>query len=86
MAFIVLGSSQMNDTSTPISNGSRMLPLLTVDDVRRRLNVSRGFVHDHANGRRRPLLSSIKLGKVRRFDPAAVEDFIEQCRRIAQAA
>src|ERR1035441_10799314 len=41
--------------------------LLTVADICRTLGVSRAWVIEHSNGRRRPVLPSIKLGKVRRF-------------------
>jgi hypothetical protein len=59
--------------------------LLTVADICRKLGVSRAWVIEHSNGRRRPVLPSIKLGKVRRFDPNDVEGFIDDCRRIGQA-
>jgi predicted DNA-binding transcriptional regulator AlpA len=59
--------------------------LLTTDEVKHRLGVSRSWVIDHANGRRRPILPSVKLGKCRRFEPAAIARFIEECRRIGEA-
>jgi predicted DNA-binding transcriptional regulator AlpA len=59
--------------------------LLTVADICRKLGVSRAWVIEHSNGRRRPVLPSIKLGKVRRFDPTELEGFIDDCRRIGQA-
>jgi hypothetical protein len=59
--------------------------LLTTDEVKHHLGVSRSWVIDHANGRRRPILPSVKLGKCRRFEPAAVARFIEECRRIGEA-
>ena len=46
------------------------------------LGVSRGWVLDHASGRRRPHLKSIKLGKSVRFRPADVEAFLTECSRI----
>ena len=58
--------------------------LLTVADICRKLGVSRAWVIEHSNGRRRPVLPSIKLGKVRRFDPHDLQDFIDDCRRIGQ--
>jgi hypothetical protein len=58
--------------------------LLTVADICRKLSVSRAWVIEHSNGRRRPVLPSIKLGKVRRFDPTELEGFIDDCRRIGQ--
>jgi hypothetical protein len=44
--------------------------LLTVADICRALGVSRAWVIEHSNGRRRPVLPSIKLGKVRRLNPS----------------
>jgi hypothetical protein len=58
--------------------------LLTVADICKKLGVSRAWVIEHSNGRRRPVLPSIKLGKVRRFDPTELEGFIDDCRRIGQ--
>ena len=58
--------------------------LLTVADICRKLGVSRAWVIEHSNGRRRPVIPSIKLGKVRRFDPTELEGFIDDCRRIGQ--
>jgi hypothetical protein len=58
--------------------------LLTVADICKQLGVSRAWVIEHSNGRRRPVLPSIKLGKVRRFDPTDLQSFIDDCRRIGQ--
>ena len=58
--------------------------LLTVADICRKLGVSRAWVIEHSSGRRRPVLPSIKLGKVRRFDPLDLSSFIDDCRRIGQ--
>src|SRR6478672_10919154 len=54
-----------------------MSRLLTASEVARWLNVSRGWVFDHASGRRKPLLPSIKLGKAIRFEQEAVTAWIE---------
>ena len=51
-------------------------PLLTVRDVAAWLNVSQGWVRDHATGRRRPILPSLKLGKALRFREDQVETWI----------
>ncbi len=51
-------------------------PLLTVREVSVWLNVSEGWVRDHASGRRRPILPSVKLGKSRRFREEAVDALI----------
>jgi len=85
MAIFVLDLKAM-DTSTQINKGSSPIPLLTVEDVRRRLGVSPGWVHDHANGRCRPVLPSLRLGGCRSFDAAALDRFIEECHRIDHVA
>jgi len=55
--------------------------LLTAEEVARMLGVSRAWVLAHANGNRRPELPSVKLGKAVRFQPAALEKFVEECSR-----
>jgi hypothetical protein len=69
-------------TARDHTNG--MTELLTVADICRMLGVSRAWVIEHSSGRRRPVLPSIKLGKVRRFDPVDLECFISDCRRLGQ--
>jgi len=59
---------------------------LLTSKVSQRLGVSCSWVNDHANGRRRPYLPSVKLGKCRRFEPSSVARFIEECRRLGQQA
>jgi len=49
--------------------------LLTAEQVAQRLAVSVRFVHDHAHE-----LGLVKLGRASRFDPAAVDAYIERCR------
>lgn len=56
--------------------------LLTVDEVAAWLRVSRAWVLDHALGRRRPYLPSVKLGRAVRFEPEEVDAFIAECRRL----
>src|SRR5579864_2886819 len=51
--------------------------LLTPADVARILNVSVGWVRDHAT-RKQPRLPVVKLGKLLRFRPTDVEQFVEQ--------
>jgi len=59
--------------------------LLTVSEVAEWLSVSTGWVRDHANARRRPVLPSIKLGHgrraARRFRRDDIEEFIRLCRQ-----
>lgn len=57
--------------------------LLTVAEVAERFQVSRAWVHDHASGRRRPVVPSVKLGKTIRFRVEDIEKFIEECTRSA---
>jgi excisionase family DNA binding protein len=52
-------------------------PLLTAGEVAEWLHVSRGWIHDHASGRRRPVLPSIKLGKSLRFNEDAINRWIQ---------
>jgi excisionase family DNA binding protein len=58
--------------------------LLTPRQVADRLQVSIGWVLDHASGRRLPVLPSLKLGKSVRFREAEVERFLEGCRRLME--
>lgn len=71
----------MQHTSEAIQRGAggvlRHRPLLNVREVAEWLNVSEGWVRDHASGRRQPLLPSLKLGKVRRFREDEMESFIQ---------
>jgi predicted DNA-binding transcriptional regulator AlpA len=56
-------------------------PLLTVDDVARRLNVSKDWVWDHSS-RRRPLLPVIRMGDgALRYRRNAIEAFIDERER-----
>jgi len=62
--------------------GSNQLPLLTVAEVASILRVSQGWIRDHASGRRRPVLPSVKLGKCLRFRREDVQNFIEECTHV----
>jgi predicted DNA-binding transcriptional regulator AlpA len=55
--------------------------LLSAAEVAQWLRVSRAWVFEHANGRRRPRLPSVKLGKSVRFRPVEVDAFIRECER-----
>jgi excisionase family DNA binding protein len=63
-----------------IKLGSRP-PLLTARQVAQRLNVSTSWVLEHARGKRKPVLPSVKMGKAVRFVPSDVDGFVEYCRR-----
>jgi hypothetical protein len=65
---------------------SELEELLTDDDVSRILRVSKGWVKDHASGRRRPSLPCIRLGgkgSPRRYRAADIAKFLEQFRHLA---
>ncbi len=60
--------------------------LIKATDVAKRLGVSISWVVQHASGKRKPYLPAVKMGPGRsplRFDPADVEKFIDECRRLA---
>jgi hypothetical protein len=60
--------------------------LIKAADVARKLGVSISWVVQHASGKRKPYLPAVKMGPGRsplRFDPSDVEEFIDDCRRIA---
>jgi excisionase family DNA binding protein len=52
--------------------------LLGPADVARWLGVSSGWVRDHAT-RKEPRLKAVKVGKLLRFRPEDVEDFLRIC-------
>jgi excisionase family DNA binding protein len=56
--------------------------LLTPKEVAEWLAVSPAWVLDHASGRRRPHLPSVKLGKTVRFRSDEVSEFIRECARL----
>ncbi len=49
--------------------------LLTPSQVARRLQVSSAWVRDHAT-RKQPRLKAVKVGKLLRFRPEDIEEFI----------
>ena len=55
-----------------------MTILLTAADVARWLQVSRAWVSQHACGKRRPKIPSIKIGKVRRFEQEKIERWLRE--------
>jgi predicted DNA-binding transcriptional regulator AlpA len=58
-------------------------PLLTVDDVARRLNVSKDWVWDHSS-RKRPLLPVIRMGDgALRYRSSGIEAFIDERERMS---
>jgi predicted DNA-binding transcriptional regulator AlpA len=58
-------------------------PLLTVDDVARRLNVSKDWVWDHSS-RKTPRLPVIRMGDgTLRYRASGIEDFISEWERLS---
>ena len=58
-------------------------PLLTVDDVARRLNVSRDWVWDHSS-RKSPQLPVIRMGNgALRYRASRIEAFIDERERLS---
>ena len=55
--------------------------LLTARQVAEQFNVSIAWVLAHAEGRRLPVLPSLKLGKSVRFCKDDLDRFLEGCRR-----
>ena len=69
-------------TTPPVdSSHSRLLELLTVDDVAALLKVSKSWVYEHTRSRSAPRterLPHVKIGKYVRFDPRLVRAFIDR--------
>lgn len=58
-------------------------PLLTAEDVARRLNVSTDWVWDHSS-RKKPLLPVIRMGDgALRYRASGIEDFIDERERLS---
>jgi predicted DNA-binding transcriptional regulator AlpA len=55
-----------------------MEQLLTADDVARWLGVKPSWVRAHANGARRPMIPSIKVGNFLRFRRQDIETWLKQ--------
>lgn len=65
------------------SNPAMADPLLTVEDVGRRLNVSKDWVWDHC-WRKTPRLPVIRMGDgALRFRASAIEAFIDERERLS---
>lgn len=65
----------------PPQSVSQVEPLLTADDVAKRLNVSTDWVWDHSS-RRKPLLPVIRMGDgTLRYRPSGIEAFLEDQER-----
>jgi excisionase family DNA binding protein len=60
--------------------------MMTVEEVAAKLRLSKAWVYDHSNGRRRPLLPSTKMGKSVRFRPSDVRAFVEEMSKFAKGS
>jgi hypothetical protein len=82
----VNGTEQAKILPMAIAEVTPIRQLIKAADVARKLGVSISWVVQHASGKRKPYLPAVKMGAGRsplRFDPADVENFIDECRRIA---
>src|SRR5277367_2410191 len=67
----------------PPTGTSRGDSLLTVEDVARRLNVSKDWVWDHSS-RKKPRLPVIRMGDgALRYRASGIEDFIRERERLS---
>jgi predicted DNA-binding transcriptional regulator AlpA len=60
--------------------------LLTAPEVAHWLAVSPSWIRDHASGRRRPVLPSIKIGRSMRFEEKSITEWLEVLHRDGRAA
>jgi len=82
----VNGIEQANILPTAIAEVKPIRQLIKAAEVARKLGVSISWVVQHASGKRKPYLPAVKMRPGQsplRFDPADVEKFIDECRRIA---
>ena len=71
---------QDNGLSKPVSSND---PLLTVEQVAARLNVSKDWVWDHSS-RKAPLLPVIRMGDgTLRYRASKIEEFINERERLS---
>jgi predicted DNA-binding transcriptional regulator AlpA len=67
----------------PPTRSVELEPLLTAEDVAKRLNVSTDWVWDHSS-RKKPLLPVIRMGDgTLRYRPSGIEAFIDERERIS---
>jgi predicted DNA-binding transcriptional regulator AlpA len=65
----------------PPQSAVEIEPLLTADEVAKRLNVSTDWVWDHSS-RRKPLLPVIRMGDgTLRYRPSGIEAFVDEQER-----
>jgi predicted DNA-binding transcriptional regulator AlpA len=78
IASVATGQASESDLRMPHEK------LLGATEVAHWLGVSRAWVFEHSNGRRRPFLPSVKLGKSVRYRPVDVDAFIIECERFSR--
>ena len=87
------GTGPLGDTQSALAGAGSALQgnhraahekLLGAKEVAHWLGVSRAWVFEHSNGRRRPFLPSVKLGKSVRYRPVDVDAFIVECERFSR--
>ncbi len=67
----------------PVKRVMDVEPLLTAEDVARRLNVSTDWVWDHSS-RKKPLLPVIRMGDgALRYRASGIEEFIDERERLS---
>jgi len=67
----------------PPTRVTEIEPLLTAEDVAKRLNVSTDWVWDHSS-RKKPLLPVIRMGDgALRYRPSGIEAFIDERERLS---
>jgi predicted DNA-binding transcriptional regulator AlpA len=67
----------------PPARATELEPLLTAEDVARRLNVSTDWVWDHSS-RKKPLLPVIRMGDgALRYRASGIEAFIDERERLS---
>jgi predicted DNA-binding transcriptional regulator AlpA len=67
----------------PPKRATELEPLLTAEDVARRLNVSTDWVWDHSS-RKKPLLPVIRMGDgALRYRASGIEAFIDERERLS---
>jgi hypothetical protein len=86
---LLLGHSQINglrfgvETRKPVKRAAELEPLLTAEDVAKRLNVSTDWVWDHSS-RKKPLLPVIRMGDgALRYWASSIEEFIDERERLS---
>ena len=82
-AFSEMGPSERLPPVNSVGRGSLSDPLLTADDVARRLNVSKDWVWDHSS-RKSPHLPVIRRGDgTLRYRASGIEEFISEQERLS---